>query len=197
MQGLNMGLDRAVRAMDPVAIYEDVHNVIQIDPTIEGIRKRRRRNYSDKYTTGPVDPAAVRARISAVTTADVKSAVCNYFDLPPGALESSCRHRTFARPRQIAMYLSRKLTGQSYPQIGRAFGGRDHTTVLFACRKLARLLPEGAYPETREIEAAIRAIKPEVINFDNFREPAAAEKPYQFMAIAARFHSLPAREVVS
>lgn len=50
-------------------------------------------------------------------------------------------HR-FSQPRQLAMFVARELTDQSYPQIGRAFGGRDHTTVLFAYRKVNRLWPD-------------------------------------------------------
>jgi chromosomal replication initiator protein len=44
-----------------------------------------------------------------------------------------------ARPRQVAMYLARKLTTRSLPEIGRRFGGRDHTTVLHACRRIEEL----------------------------------------------------------
>lgn len=52
---------------------------------------------------------------------------------------SPCRRRAVARPRQIAMALSRELGGQSLPQIGRFYDGRDHTTVLHACRRIAAL----------------------------------------------------------
>jgi chromosomal replication initiator protein len=54
-------------------------------------------------------------------------------------LLSKRRSRSIARPRQLAMALSKELTGHSLPEIGDAFGGRDHTTVLHACRKIADL----------------------------------------------------------
>ncbi len=54
-------------------------------------------------------------------------------------LLSSRRTRSVARPRQIAMALAKELTNHSLPEIGEAFGGRDHTTVLHACRTIAQL----------------------------------------------------------
>ena len=54
-------------------------------------------------------------------------------------LLSSKRSRSIARPRQMAMALAKELTNHSLPEIGDAFGGRDHTTVLHACRKIAEL----------------------------------------------------------
>ena len=54
-------------------------------------------------------------------------------------LLSKRRNRSIARPRQVAMALARELTTHSYPEIGDAFGGRDHTTVMHACTKIAEL----------------------------------------------------------
>ena len=54
-------------------------------------------------------------------------------------LSSKRRNRSIARPRQIAMALAKELTSHSLPEIGEAFGGRDHTTVLHACRKVTEL----------------------------------------------------------
>jgi chromosomal replication initiator protein len=53
-------------------------------------------------------------------------------------MKSSARSRKLTLPRQIAMYLARELTSLSLPDIGRYFGGRDHTTVIHACRKVER-----------------------------------------------------------
>jgi chromosomal replication initiator protein len=71
-----------------------------------------------------------------ITLETVKKEVCRYFEISPTDLESACREQPLAYWRQIAMYLCRTLTGQSLPQIGRAFGDRDHTTVLYAFRKI-------------------------------------------------------------
>ena len=57
---------------------------------------------------------------------------------------SKCRSRSVARPRQVAMALAKELTNHSLPEIGEAFGGRDHTTVLHACHKIKELQEETA-----------------------------------------------------
>ena len=62
--------------------------------------------------------------------------VAEYFKLRPNDLKSKKRSRVFSVPRQIAMYLSRSLGNASYPEIGAKFGGKDHTTVIYACRKI-------------------------------------------------------------
>ena len=59
-------------------------------------------------------------------------------------MTSSRRIRSFARPRQVAMYLSKKLTTRSLPEIGRKFGGRDHTTVIHAVKKIEQLKIENS-----------------------------------------------------
>ncbi|HTA32703.1 MAG TPA: chromosomal replication initiator protein DnaA [Solirubrobacteraceae bacterium] len=69
------------------------------------------------------------------TIAEIQAAACEHFGLSSDELLSSARVARVAWPRQVAMYLARELTGQSLPAIGREFGGRDHTTVLHACRR--------------------------------------------------------------
>jgi chromosomal replication initiator protein len=69
--------------------------------------------------------------------ADITVATCRHFDLTSDELVSSSRAQRIAWPRQVAMYLARELTTSSLPVIGRHFGGRDHTTVLHACRRTA------------------------------------------------------------
>ena len=69
--------------------------------------------------------------------AEVKRVVARAHGLETGDLESQLRIRKYAQPRQLAAYLCRELTDHSYPEIGRAFGDRDHTTILFAYRKIA------------------------------------------------------------
>jgi chromosomal replication initiator protein len=72
--------------------------------------------------------------------AEIQAAVGTHFGLAGGELLSSARTARIAWPRQVAMYLARELTGESLPSIGRHFGGRDHTTVLHACRRTAERL---------------------------------------------------------
>ena len=70
---------------------------------------------------------------------NIQRMVADYFKLKISDLLSKRRNRSIARPRQIAMSLCKELTGHSLPEIGEAFGGRDHTTVLHACRKIKEL----------------------------------------------------------
>lgn len=67
---------------------------------------------------------------------DIKRAACRYFGVSAVDLDSARRTLKVVHPRQVAMYLARTLTGKSLPEIGRRFGGRDHTTVLHGVRKI-------------------------------------------------------------
>lgn len=69
---------------------------------------------------------------------DVKRAVCKYFEVSHFELVSERKTWNVAYPRQIAMYLSSLLTKKSYPKIGRALGGRDHTTVMHGAKKIKK-----------------------------------------------------------
>ena len=89
---------------------------------------------------------------------EIQAAVCEHFGLAPGDLLSNSRTARVAWPRQLAMYLARELTGQSLPAIGREFGGRDHTTVMYACRRAARRL-EGDSDARAAVEKLCRALE--------------------------------------
>jgi chromosomal replication initiator protein len=71
-----------------------------------------------------------------LTISDIQKTVASYFQLTPDDMVTKKRSRDIAIPRQIAMYLARELTDYSLPQLGYAFGGRDHTTVMYACDKI-------------------------------------------------------------
>ena len=89
----------------------------------------------------------------------IKDVTAKAYGVSKQDLESACRKRQYAQPRQYAMYLSRQLTKCSYPQIGRMFGDRDHTTVLFAYRKISSMVAknEGMAEELRQLEQRILA----------------------------------------
>ena len=74
-----------------------------------------------------------------VSLDNIKRKVAEYYKIKVADLMSKRRNRSVARPRQVAMALSKELTQHSLPEIGDAFGGRDHTTVLHACRKIKEL----------------------------------------------------------
>jgi len=75
----------------------------------------------------------------AITVSNIQKTVADYYQLRLSDLLSMNRSRSLARPRQLAMALSKELTEHSLPEIGRAFGGRDHTTVMHACRTIRDL----------------------------------------------------------
>jgi len=74
-----------------------------------------------------------------VTIDDIKRKVCDHYNLRMTDLVSARRARAVARPRQVAMFLAKTLTQKSLPEIGRGFGGRDHTTAIHAVRKIEQL----------------------------------------------------------
>jgi len=81
----------------------------------------------------------LRSSERKLTIEDIKRKVCDHYNLRPADLTSARRARAIARPRQVAMYLCKTLTPRSLPEIGRGFGGRDHTTVIHAVRKIEEL----------------------------------------------------------
>lgn len=74
-----------------------------------------------------------------VSIENIQKTVAEYYNIRVADLSSQKRSRSLARPRQLAMGLAKELTNHSLPEIGKAFGGRDHTTVLYACRKINEL----------------------------------------------------------
>jgi chromosomal replication initiator protein len=88
---------------------------------------------------------------------DIQKIVSRHYNVSKADLLSSRRTRTIVRPRQIAMYLSKTLTPRSLPEIGRRFGGRDHTTVLHAVRKVEEMM-QGDQHLAEEIELLKRMI---------------------------------------
>ncbi len=84
--------------------------------------------------------AILPAPDQAMTVEDIQRMVCEYFGMKIQDLKSKRRHRAVSYPRQIAMYLCRQRLGTSYPELGNLFGGKDHTTVISAVRKIGGLL---------------------------------------------------------
>ena len=85
----------------------------------------------------PKDLLALQDKLVSID--NIQRTVAEYYKIKIADLLSKRRSRSVARPRQVAMALSKELTNHSLPEIGVAFGGRDHTTVLHACRKIAQL----------------------------------------------------------
>jgi len=93
-----------------------------------------------------------------ITVDDIQKATAEHFSLKQADLISERRNRSIARPRQAAMWLCKQLTTRSLPDIGRRFGGRDHTTVLHAVRRIEDLKKED--PQlARDLETLIRKLR--------------------------------------
>ena len=88
--------------------------------------------------------ALVRDCMKIVRLTDVENAVCNLFGLPADELRSAKRQRTVSEPRMLAMFLARRLTQAAYTEIGSHFGGRNHSTVMSAERKINDLMKSKA-----------------------------------------------------
>ncbi len=84
----------------------------------------------------------IRHTAQTVALKDVERAVCRLFTIDPEALKSEARSHAVAHPRMLAMYLARKHTGAAYSEIGRFFGGRNHSTVISAEKKVVKWLKD-------------------------------------------------------
>ena len=93
-----------------------------------------------------------------VQPADIINRTAEYFDLSIDDLYGPSRAQQIALARQIAMYLCRELTPLSLPKIGQLFGGRDHTTVMYAYKKIAKLIAErrSVYNQVSELTTRVR-----------------------------------------
>ena len=92
---------------------------------------------------------------SGLSVESIQREVATYFGVRLADLKGPKRHRVIAHPRMIAMYLARKLTAMSYPEIGSRFGGKDHSTVISAVRKIERLIETD--PTQKSIVAALQS----------------------------------------
>jgi chromosomal replication initiator protein len=118
-------------------------------------------------TDAPIDLASAQERLAEtargsrarITIEDIQRAVCAHYRIDKSEMASQRRTRAVARPRQVAMYLAKELTPRSYPEIGRRFGGRDHSTVIHAVRTIESLRHDDADLDTdiRRIRRALTA----------------------------------------
>lgn len=96
--------------------------------------------------------------IKRLTLARILNTVSAYYGVEVIHIISARRTADIMRPRHVAAYLARENTTLSYPHIGRLMGGRDHSTILVACRKIARLLSEG----DEQLASDLRALRQEL-----------------------------------
>ena len=91
-------------------------------------------------TKGVLEKLLGHEGIKEITIDEIIKAVANKFNVKKTDIKSQKRNKTFVLPRQIAMYLSRKTTNLSYPDIGSEIGGKDHSTVIYANNKIKKLI---------------------------------------------------------
>ena len=92
-----------------------------------------------------------------ITIEDIQEVVANRFHVKISDLKSKRRTKTLVYPRQIAMFLSRDLTDASFPEIGRDFGGKDHTTIIHACKQMQK-----SQETDTTLRATIESLKEEI-----------------------------------
>jgi len=134
------------RSVLPDSVLERLAEELDVSPReLLGVLMKLA-TYADltgKPVTADVAQEAIGSRAAAgdkrVTIEEIQKKTAEYYKLDLRELHSARRARRVARPRQVAMFLARELTSRSLPDIGRRFGGRDHTTVLHACRRIEAL----------------------------------------------------------
>ena len=99
-----------------------------------------------------------RASKRRITIDEIQKRVSDHFRIRQAEMVSARRAREVARPRQIAMYLAKQLTPRSLPEIGRRFGGRDHTTVIHAVRQIEKLRGEDSEID-QDVRLLLRALE--------------------------------------
>lgn len=120
---------------------------------------------SAHFTGSPINIDLIRESLKdllalqdkLVTIDNIQRVVSEYYKIKMSELLSKRRTRSVARPRQVAMALAKELTNHSLPEIGEAFGGRDHTTVLHACRKVKEL-QETSRDIAEDVKHLLRAL---------------------------------------
>ncbi|HVZ88030.1 MAG TPA: chromosomal replication initiator protein DnaA [Polyangia bacterium] len=139
---------------DEAALYLAAHiksNVRELEGAL--LRLAARASFQGQAITVDVAREAIAKLVantpSGLTIEAIQREVAAYFDVKLHDLKGPKRHRAVAHPRMVAMFLARKLTNMSYPEIGSRFGGKDHSTVISAVRKIERLCGED--PSVRSV----------------------------------------------
>ena len=109
-------------------------------------------------TKGVLEKLLGHEGIKEITIDEIIKAVANKFNVKKTDIKSQKRNKTFVLPRQIAMYLSRKITNLSYPDIGSEIGGKDHSTVIYANNKIKKLIENDIKTSNliKEIEGSLQ-----------------------------------------
>ncbi len=162
-------LKRKAAAVESVAIPDDVIEMLaqRIASNVREMEGALNRVVAYGQLNGrPIDVEfaqevlvdVLQASQRRVTIDEIQRRVCAHFDIRQNDMVSARRARAVARPRQIAMYLAKRLTPRSLPEIGRKFGGRDHTTVIYAVRQIEKLRESDADID-KDVRSLIRELE--------------------------------------
>jgi len=162
-------LQRKAAAVDSVVIPSDVIEMLaqRIASNVREMEGALNRVVAYGQLNGrPIDVEfaqevlvdVLQASQRRVTIDEIQRRVCAHFDIRQNDMVSARRARAVARPRQIAMYLAKRLTPRSLPEIGRKFGGRDHTTVIYAVRQIEKLRESDADID-KDVRSLIRELE--------------------------------------
>ena len=149
-----------VNLPDEVALYLAAHiktNVRELEGAL--LRLAARASFNGQAISVELARDALAKLLAnaptGITMETIQREVAAYFDVKLHDLKGPKRHRAIAHPRMVAMFLARKLTNMSYPEIGSRFGGKDHSTVISAVRKIERLTTED--PTVRSVVGTLES----------------------------------------
>jgi len=149
-----------VNLPDDVALYLAAHiktNVRELEGAL--LRLAARASFQGQAISLELARDALAKLIAntptGLTIESIQREVASYFDIKLNDIKGPKRHRAVAHPRMIAMYLARKLTNMSFPEIGSRFGGKDHSTVISAVRKIEKLCVED--PTVRSVVGTLES----------------------------------------
>jgi chromosomal replication initiator protein len=149
-----------VNLPDEVALYLAAHiktNVRELEGAL--LRLAARASFNGQAISVELARDALAKLLAnaptGLTIETIQREVAAYFDVKLHDLKGPKRHRAIAHPRMVAMFLARKLTNMSYPEIGSRFGGKDHSTVISAVRKIERLTTED--PTVRSVVGTLES----------------------------------------
>ncbi|HAD86873.1 MAG TPA: chromosomal replication initiator protein DnaA [Rhodospirillaceae bacterium] len=139
-KGEQMGVDVPVKVLEFLA-HKITSNVRELEGALNRVVAHHQLVGRDitLETSQDVLHDLLKASERRVTIEEIQKRVSTHFNIRVSDMHSARRARSVARPRQVAMYLSKQLTSRSLPEIGRKFGGRDHTTVMHAVKKVEEL----------------------------------------------------------
>jgi len=144
-KGEQMGVDVPLKVMEFLA-HKITSNVRELEGALNRVVAHHQLVGRDitLETSQDVLHDLLKASERRVTIEEIQKRVATHFNIRVSDMHSARRARSVARPRQVAMYLSKQLTSRSLPEIGRKFGGRDHTTVMHAVKKVEELREQDA-----------------------------------------------------